>query len=281
MSNVSERNERIFEQGSKTFYNSTKFFPADVRRDITTLYAFVRIGDQYVDTIPQKPLEFRIFRQQLLDARSGKTVSDSVISGFAELEERQGFNPAWADAFLDSMEMDLTKKTYANFEEVKQYCYGSAAVIGLFVAAIVKAPQESYPHAESLGYAFQLINFIRDIEEDRKDLGRCYMPQDDLIEFGLADLTIQEAKRNPEGFANLIRRQIQRYQELQAHGLAGIHYLPKQTRSAILTAAEMYDWTGKQILKNPFILFRTKIKPNKFQILVAGLKYTLQYAFTR
>jgi 15-cis-phytoene synthase len=239
MSDVNERNERIFRQGSKTFYNSTRFFPAEVRGDITTLYAFVRIGDQFVDTIPQQPVEFGLFRKELLDARDGKLVSSPIIIGFVELEQRRNFDPKWADAFLDSMEMDLTKSTYANFEEVKTYCYGSAAVIGLFVACIVGASAESYPHAESLGYAFQLINFIRDIEEDRRDLGRCYMPQDDMAEFGLTDLSKEEALANPQGFASLLERQIVRYQGLQLHGLAGIHYLPVSVRSAILTAADM------------------------------------------
>jgi 15-cis-phytoene synthase len=275
MSDIEFKNERIFKEGSKTFYNATKFFPEGVKKEITTLYAFVRIADEYVDIVPQQTLEFTLFRANLLKARNGEEVEDEIITAFVELEASREFDPAWADAFLDSMQMDLYKTQYKTYEEVLKYCYGSAAVIGLFICAIVGAPKESYPHAEALGNAFQLINFIRDIEEDDVRLNRSYIPTNDLVQFGFTQLDQKSAELHPAEFKQLMELQIVRYQELQQFGLKGIHFLPRNVQTAILTAAEMYDWTGKRILANPLIIFRKKIKPSKIRILITGLKYKL------
>lgn len=272
MLDYQSRASEIFEKGSKTFFNATKFFPEHVRRDVTILYAFVRVADQFVDEQPQRPLDFEVFCAELEHARQGRAVENQIVAHFAELEARYAFPRAWTDAFLESMRMDLTKNTYYSFGEVQAYCYGSASVIGLFIAAIIGAPAESYPHAESLGTAFQLINFIRDIEEDRTVLNRTYIPQDEIEQCQLASLKLEDTRKNPEGFRTLLAIQIERYQRMQKFGLEGIDYLPRAVRAAIMTAADMYDWTGKEILKNPYIIYNKKVKPSKLRILLTGLK---------
>lgn len=275
MSKQIDSAQKIFESGSRTFFEAAKFFPPQVRKDITILYAFVRIADELVDIQPQKILEFEVFCAQVAQARRGEATSNSFIQAFVEMEAKYNFPPQWIDAFLNSMRADITKHNYKNFQELEDYCYGSASVIGLFICAILRTDPAAYPYAKKLGTAFQLINVIRDAWEDYKELGRVYIPQNEIEAAEMTDISHIQALLHPNKFKNLISFQIERYQKLQKEGLEGLRFLPRNVRSAIQTAADMYDWTGKQILKNPFIIYRKKVRPNKTKIILTGSKNAL------
>ncbi|MGE4453849.1 MAG: phytoene/squalene synthase family protein [Sphaerochaeta sp.] len=173
---VADRHEHIFRNGSKTYYFSSRFFPPQVRRDVYALYGFVRVADNLVDDQPVDPDRFHTFRKTYIQAyHSGTSSGDEVIDAFIELQRRKHFDPAWTEAFLDSMEHDLSESTCETLEDVLTYIYGSAEVIGLFMARIMDLEEASFPYAAMLGRAMQYINFIRDIAEDN-GLGRRYLP---------------------------------------------------------------------------------------------------------
>ncbi|MFY9638957.1 MAG: phytoene/squalene synthase family protein, partial [Methanobacterium sp.] len=177
----------IFKKGSRTYFYSTIFFPKTVKKDVFTLYSFLRKTDDYVDSIPQDTESFYAFKDRYNDAKEGKITGDVIIDSFVELVNRKNFESKWVDAFLNSMEMDIYKSTYQNMEELMTYLYGSSEVVGLFMAKIMDLSPESFNAAKNLGRAMQFINFIRDISEDI-ELGRVYFPQDDLEKFGLENL---------------------------------------------------------------------------------------------
>ena len=166
---------RVFKAGSTTYFNSSLFFPRKMRADVFALYGFVRVADDLVDAIPQDAVGFARFVARYRAARVGTPAEDPIIDDFVALAQRLDFDPAWTDAFLASMEADLTKRIYRTEEEALEYIYGSAEVIGLFMAKIMRLPEESHPAARMLGRAMQFINFIRDVAEDT-ELGRRYLP---------------------------------------------------------------------------------------------------------
>jgi phytoene synthase len=125
---------------------------------------------------------------------------------------------------------------------------------------------ESYPAARYLGRAMQYINFIRDIAEDL-ELGRSYFPQSDLHRYGLESLEYKYTKQHPEEFCNFIRQQIMRYCEWQEFAEKGYPYIPKRYLISVKTAADMYNWTAEQIMKNPFVVYEWKVKPLVTKIL--------------
>lgn len=102
----------IFRRGSVTYYNSTFLFPKQIRRDVTKLYAFVRVFDDLVDSVPQKAEEFYEMRRKFELALKGEDVEDVVLSNFVELMGRKKLEKGWVDSFLNSMESDLHKKVY-------------------------------------------------------------------------------------------------------------------------------------------------------------------------
>ena len=258
--------QSIFRNGSRTYFHSSLFFPGPVKRDVSTLYAFVRTADDLVDSIPQKKEDFFDFCARWRESTSGVLTGDHVIDSFTELSVRKGFSDDWTAAFLSSMEADLTKHRYETIAELDCYLYGSAEVIGLFMARILDLPEHAFPQARMLGRAMQFVNFIRDIAEDLM-LGRVYFPQEDLTRFSLASLDYATASLHPEAFRSLVRFEIARYTGWQTAGEQGYAVIPYRYLVPIKTASDMYRWTARVIADDPFVVFHRKVKPAVPRIL--------------
>jgi phytoene synthase len=265
---VSPEQAEVFRLGSKTYFNSSLFFPPQIRERVFTLYAFVRVADNYVDAVPQKAGEFRDFRRGYEAALAGNPANDTIIDPFLKLSAECGFDSGWTKAFLDSMEADLSKNNYDTLDEILAYVYGSAEVIGLFMSRIMELPETAQPAAAMLGRAMQYINFIRDIAEDA-GLGRRYLPLNgaspDIVKAGYA-------KTHSREFAAFIARHLEIYREWQKAAVSGYAYLPQRYRIPIATAADMYWWTAAVIAKRPFVVFERKVKPSRPRIYLRILK---------
>lgn len=272
-----------FQKGSKTYFNSSIFFPKQVRERVFTLYAFVRRADDFVDAQPQDREGFYRFRTyaekalgiHLHQHETGLSVAgietglpapedQAVIEAYAELGRELGFDPAWTVAFLDAMEADLIKNRYDSLEECLSYMYGSAEVIGLFMSRCMDLPDRAYEAAQLLGRAMQYINFIRDVAEDRA-LGRRYLPLEGEVE-DIVDP--QWAFNHPERFSAWLVGHLNRYRQWQIGAVAGYRSIPYRYRLPIKTAADMYWWTAKTIEQNPLVVFQRKVKPGKGRILL-------------
>lgn len=261
-----------FKRGSTTYFNSSLFFPKQIRRRVFTLYAFVRRADDLVDAIPQREAEFFAFRSFTRDVLAGSSSlppplvspeDQGVIRAYGELAREVHFSPSWTEAFLDAMQADLTKSRYDTLEETLQYVYGSAEVIGLFMCACMGISAEAYPTAQLLGRAMQYINFIRDLDEDRQ-LHRRYLPLDG------ADERITDpswARSHPREFQAWISIQIKRFRTWQVQAMEGYPYLPFRYRLPIVTASDMYWWTASAIERNPLVVFEKKVKPRRGRIV--------------
>lgn len=256
----------IFKKGSKTYFYSTIFFPKAVKKDVFTLYSFLRKTDDFVDSIPQQADEFYQFKDMYYQAKDGDITGDVVIDSFLELCKRKNFQEEWVDAFLNSMEMDIYKSTYTNMDELMTYLYGSSEVVGLFMARIMDLNPQSFYAARHLGRAMQYINFIRDISEDIQ-LGRVYFPQEDLEEFGLESLHQNHTQTKPQQFEAFVRKQLDVYKEWQFEAEKGFSYIPYRYLISIKTASDMYKWTAQEIEKNPMVVYKRKVKPSMPKIV--------------
>jgi len=256
-----------FKRGSRTYFNSSLFFPKTVRRDVFALYGFVRVADNFVDSTPQDAEGFRSFKETYHSAWNGRPANDPIIDAFVELGRRKNFDPAWTEAFLHSMELDLSKREYNSLEETLEYIYGSAEVIGLYMVKLMDLAPESYPHAERLGRSMQYINFIRDIDEDRT-LGRRYLPLEGMP---LKSLDREYVQHHPEQFAEFLRHHLDKYRVWQREAEAGFRYIPRRYLIPIKTASDMYNWTARTIERDPMMVFRRKVKPSKPRILLCIL----------
>ncbi|MBP2146108.1 phytoene synthase [Methanofollis sp. W23] len=271
---VTPTHYQIFRHGSTTYFYSTLFFPRPVREDVFLLYSFVRIADDFVDAVPQETAAYVAFKERYLGALGGEPGGDLVVDAFVDLMERKGIEPAWVEAFLRSMECDLWKATYATIADLEEYLYGSSEVVGLMMARVMDLPEEAQEAARALGKAMQYINFIRDIAEDL-ELGRTYFPQDELAAFGLSSLDHAAAAAAPEAFASFVRAQLERYLLWQKEGEAGFGSIPFRYLVPVKTASDLYRWTAEEIRKDPFVVYRQKVKPSPLRAVGRACANTL------
>jgi len=264
----------IFKKGSRTYFYSSLFFPQHTRDEVSARYAFVRTADDLVDRVKPDVDGFRSFKSSYLSALKEGRIGDRVIDSFVSLLSRRGIERGWVASFLSSMEMDLEGRAYRRMGELRQYIYGSAEVVGLMMARVLRLPEESYRPARALGRAMQYINMIRDIQEDTC-LGRCYFPREDLEASGLADLQEPDTAAGIRSFGSFLREQIGRYRIWMAEAHPGYRHIRKRYLVPIKTAADMYDWTARTIYEDPMVVFRRQVKPSSARVMLQAGANTL------
>lgn len=260
----------IFNSGSTTYFYSSLFFPAQVRRDVFTLYAYVRVVDDFVDKQPANPVEFANYLELTRAALSGKVSGSPLIDDFVSLACAKDFDTDWIEAFWASMESDLKHKKCLTLTATKQYMFGSAEVIGLMMNRIMNLESSLDEPAKHLGRTFQYINFIRDINED-ESLGRQYIPQSHLERFHLPSLSYLVVSSHKRQFESLINYELDLYQGWSRQARTDLKLLPLRLRLPITTALDMYDWTASQIRSKPFTIYSRKIKPTPLRVLVSAI----------
>ena len=235
---------RVQRSHSKTYYFSTRLLPPDVRPHVHALYAFMRYADEIVDnpggTTPQEQLaSLEAFEEETLAAVAGEDVPNPVLRAYAATARERGIEPENITAFMKSMKMDTSVSRYATYEDLKVYTYGSAAVVGLMMCRILGATDErAEEHAEALGVAMQLSNFLRDVSEDW-GRGRVYLPLEDLKRFGYSDEDLGASIVNGR-FVELMRFEIWRTRRLYAFADEGMGYIPRGRRYPVMVARELY-----------------------------------------
>lgn len=273
------KQEGIFKQASISHYYSNILFPKEIRQKVTTLYAFVRLGDDYVDSSQRNEQSIDDYHQLFQKAYLGTNVDHVVVDDFVSLIKEIDIPIEWVESYFESMFMDLSLKKYQTLSDLKIYIYGCAEVIGLMMCKIMNLDQKSYKYGKLLARSMQYANFIRDIDEDNQ-LGRTYFPQSDLKKFGLKDLQLSTVKNSQEQFESFLQTQIERYTRWHLQAIKGYQFIPNHYLPAVKTAADMYDWTTKQIQMNPTVVFDRKIKPTKYQVLLTGIGNYI-YSYTR
>ena len=224
-----------------TYYWSTKVLPREKQRHVHALYGFCRYADDIVDDLGPVPVDTR--------ERALKDFGDRFFADLAAGESRDPVLRAVVDTvttckidegcfrrFLRSMTMDLTVEKYETWDDLLGYMDGSAAVIGEMMLPILEPmnPAAIGP-ARDLGNAFQLTNFLRDVNEDL-DRGRVYIPQEDVRRFGV---DLAERRCTPQ-FVELMKFEIERCRALYRSADDGLALLPPQSRRSIGAARVLY-----------------------------------------
>jgi phytoene synthase len=155
---------------------------------VHALYGFARYADEIVDDLSStlSPTEksdvLRRWSDQLLQDIANGRSHDHIGRALVDTVQRFDIPISYFEAFLHSMAMDLTVTSYEKYEDLMEYVYGSAAVIGLQMVHVLGTvngkKSDALIPAEKLGIAFQLANFIRDVGEDL-ERGRVYLPVQD------------------------------------------------------------------------------------------------------
>lgn len=181
------------EQYSTSFSSAIKLLHNDLRQPIHNLYGFVRLADEIVDTFHEFNKEdlLREFKKETYAAIDRGISLNPILHSFQRTVNEYKIDHGLIEAFFNSMEMDLSKRTYDNFG-YEEYIYGSAEVVGLMCLYVFcEGDRELYNElkapARRLGAAFQKVNFLRDVKADFEGLDRMYFPDCDFRNFTEAD----------------------------------------------------------------------------------------------
>lgn len=177
------------ERYSTSFNSAIKLLHKDLRTPVYNVYGFVRFADEIVDTFHdyEKATLLAEFKTETYNAIERGISLNPILHSFQLTVNEYKIPIDLINAFFHSMEMDLSKSSY-NFDAYKEYIYGSAEVVGLMCLYIFcEGDKKTYdhlkPYAQSLGAAFQKVNFLRDVKSDYQQLSRIYFPGVDFNNF--------------------------------------------------------------------------------------------------
>lgn len=242
--------------GSKSFAAASTLLPASVRDDVARLYAWCRHADDVIDgqemghgerlvADPAARLaELRAATDRALAGRPG----DPVFAGFAEVARRHGIPARLAHDHLDGFAMDVEGRTYATSDELAQYCYGVAGVVGVMLALVMGVrpdDTDTLDRASDLGLAFQMTNIARDVVADAAAAGRIYLPTQWLAAEGVPPEP--EAVADPRHAAAVHRVAVRLVEEAEPYyrsAQVGASRLPFRARWAIGSARAVYRAIG-------------------------------------
>ncbi len=270
-------------KSGSSFYYSFLFLPENKRNAITALYAFCREVDDVVDNhsnIDIARVKLNWWRSEIERLFSKKPAHPVAIALQPAISE---FNLD-KDYFLDiitGMEMDLTKSRYNDFNELSDYCYHVASVVGILSAGIFGYKDEkTREYAIKLGQALQLINIIRDVGEDAKR-NRIYLPQKELEKFSVSEADILNGVET-EQFYQLMAYQADRADKYYQQAM---DLLPDSDRSRQLAGvimANVYLGTLSKIKTSGYKTLKSKISLGKLRKLwIAWRTYRKEIKYTR
>ena len=258
----------ITRREAKNFAYGIMVLPREKRRAIAAIYAFAREVDDVADG--ELPPEQKRARLEELRAGLDADPEDAVFVALRDARERFGIPREPLAALVDGGEQDLEHFTYPDFAGLRGYCEKVAGAVGLACVPVYQEGRlgaEDTEHAMTLGIALQLINIIRDVDEDRR-LGRVYLPQDELVAFG-----VDELAPSPE-FRELMAFQAERARTFLGEGLRLLDSLDRRSALCVGTFARLYRETLGRIEANDFDVFGEKTRlstPRKLAVVGRGL----------
>ena len=271
----------------KTYFLATLLLPKAKRPFVHALYGFARYADEIVDdlaselSVEEKAEALSTWGNTVLADLERGTSDDHVGRALIDTVKRFDIPHEHFEAFLHSMTMDLTVQEYETYEDLLEYVYGSAAVIGLEMVPILgPLHNDAYGAAKKLGIAFQLANFIRDVDEDL-DRGRVYLPIKELSQFGVTREMLEERVLTPE-IVEALKFQIARVRQLQAEAAPGIAMLEASSRPCIQAASTLYCGIVDEVEKIGYDIFNQRAKTSTARrVRVAGAAFMKRVLVSR
>ena len=192
---------RIAQQTGKNFYYSFLVMPREKRAAMCAIYAFMRRSDDIADSTANPAIALEALRQwrtQVDAAFNGGDSTEPILPALVDTVRRYEIPQRYFHELLDGTEMDQTTTRYTTFDDLYKYCYRVASAVGLVVLPIFGFQDKAaLVPAEACGIAFQLTNILRDVKEDAQ-MGRIYLPLEDLRQFGVSEDDILNARATPQ-----------------------------------------------------------------------------------
>ncbi len=282
-----ERCRVLNAEHGRTFFLAARLLAPEQRPAVHALYGFARSADDILDDFDPtldaseraerlQRLATQLFNQLVQNQDCG---DDPALRAVVHTARRYGIPWETFDDFLTSMRMDLTVTDYPDRAALERYMHGSAEVIGLQMLPVlgtVGSRDEAAPYAAALGKAFQLTNFLRDVDEDLRR-GRIYLPADELAAHRVdRDLLLwcQTNKRTDARVRRALAEQHAATRRIYQIARTGIELLAPRSRPCVDAAFTLYSEILDRIENMDYAIFSQRATvgtARRLQVAAVGL----------
>jgi phytoene/squalene synthetase len=256
---------------SSSFSKAVSLLEKEDQQAIYSIYGFVRFADEIVDTFHgvDKKQVLESFENEYYNSAKIGVSLNPILHSFQLTVKKYGIPDELIQSFLKSMKFDLFKIQYTSKEEMNEYIYGSADVVGLMCLKVfVKGDDNMYNRLQEpamrLGSAFQKVNFLRDIKIDTEILKRHYFPEltGNILTDAIKEKLVKEIKNNFDA------------------SYKGIQLLPGRSKLAVTIAYYYYKSLLRRIQQSPAEIIRTsRVRVSGRKKFLLFIKAYTAYAF--
>jgi phytoene synthase len=251
---------------ARNFYYGLKLLPQPKRNAMFALYAYMRLVDDIADgqdgqTISQRGESLEAWSEATQMALSGRAAPDRNLlwPAFIEMVQSHGVPHHVFQDVIAGQRHDLESPIIQSFEELKEYCYRVAGVVGIASIYIwgFQGGQKTESLAIDRGIAFQLTNILRDLREDAA-LGRIYIPRGELLAAGVDEESLRMGQGG-EGFGRLMRDQINRAQDFYHRSAPLESLISADSRPTLTAMTQIYHGILEKMSDDPGRVLRQRI----------------------
>ncbi len=278
--------EQITKEEARNFYYAFITLPMRKKRAIYTAYAFCRRCDDAVDNSESTNEKKRLLDEIENNLKSGINLDKSILENnpiiLATCAIIEDYNIPQQYFFdvIEGVRMDIEFTTFDSFDEVKEYCYKVASVIGLICIKIFGYTNpKAVEYAIDFGLAMQLTNILRDILDDLNE-NRCYLAYEEMEKFNYSIKLLTESLYN-EDFIQLMKFEVDRAKRYFESGSRLLPLVDIDSRICLVILSKIYSKILKKIEKSNYNIFQTNYRLNTFEKLsIMGFAW-LRYKITK
>lgn len=271
----------IARKRARNFYYSFIVLPREKSDAMCAVYAFMRFCDDIADDPGIDGDRERMLAKwgkSLVKAAQGDYGDSPILPAFHDTIRRFNIPIDYFQELIDGAVMDLRVDKYRTFDDLHDYCYKVASVVGLVCIHIFGfSSPEARTYAEFCGIAFQLTNILRDVREDAAR-GRVYVPEDDLWAFGYSAEELANGVSD-ERFDRLMRFEASRAQDYYNAARPLLSLVNGSGRPGLCAMIEIYSSILRKIKRRPQDVFEGSVSISNARKLTIAAKALLMSRF--
>ncbi|MCA8995617.1 MAG: phytoene/squalene synthase family protein [Planctomycetaceae bacterium] len=269
---------RLTRRSGSNFAYAFCALPRDMYAEMCVLYAFMRhtddLGDAGERSTQARIDDLKSWRARLNQTLDGESSTDLILEAIADVWNRKQIPRCYLLDVVDGVETDLQPGRIVTITDLERYMYRVAGAVGLCCISIWgyegPLPLES---AIACGHAFQLTNILRDLGEDA-EIGRIYLPDEDLARFGVPSSEIAEP-RHRDAVRQLVRFEVARVKDYyhQAEPIYSVLSPPGRRIQAAFT--DLYQGLLNEIEQADYDVLTKRIRLSRWKKLSVSLRCLL------